>query len=91
MADAESAREALADGKRYDLILSDVSLPGEDGISFASWLADTHPEIPVVLMSGNFAMQMDRHGPPPVGVRTLDKPFGLGDLRRIVGEVARAD
>ena len=52
-ASADGALDALADGPRPDLVLSDVSVPGEhDGIDLARLLAARHPQIPVVLMTG---------------------------------------
>jgi len=74
--------ERNADGIR--LVLSDVSLPGVDGITFAAEVRARWAHIPMILMSGNFALQIERHGSVPPGVTTLDKPFGLDRLREAV-------
>jgi len=77
----EAGRQALEREGPFDLLLSDVSLPGEDGITFANEVRTILPDMPVILMSGNFAQQINRHGPVPPGVVTLDKPFGVQRLR----------
>ena len=37
---------------RFDLVLSDVSMPGMDGIALSSMIARTRPDLPVVLIIG---------------------------------------
>ncbi|MCG8547055.1 MAG: ATP-binding protein [Alphaproteobacteria bacterium] len=50
---AAAAIELLDAGARVDLVFSDVVMPGElDGIGLATLLADTYPELPVLLTSG---------------------------------------
>ena len=48
---AEAAREALA-REQPDLILLDVVMPVEDGLSFLRWMRDHGSEIPVLMVSG---------------------------------------
>jgi two-component system, NtrC family, sensor kinase len=51
-ASADSASRALAEGARFDVVLSDVSVPGDkSGIDLARELA-SGPGIPIVLMTG---------------------------------------
>ena len=48
-----TAADALASlaGDRPDLIVSDVSLPGEDGIELTKRIRSEHPSVPVLLVS----------------------------------------
>src|SRR6267143_2075806 len=47
---AEAAREALA-RERPDLVLLDVVLPGQDGLSFLRWMREQGSEVPVLMVS----------------------------------------
>ena len=40
------------EGGDVDLILSDLSLPGFDGLTALQWARQTHPEIPFIVLSG---------------------------------------
>ncbi|MFZ5442163.1 MAG: ATP-binding protein, partial [Myxococcota bacterium] len=44
--------ERVERGERFDLVLSDVRMPGVDGIEAARALRARAPELPIVLMSG---------------------------------------
>src|SRR6201996_2939481 len=48
---AESALERLAE-RRFDAVLTDVSLPGMSGIDLAKELVKQYPKLPVVISSG---------------------------------------
>ena len=52
---AASAEEALSAGAygACDLLLSDVALPGMDGVALAERVRAERPELPVVLMSAD--------------------------------------
>ena len=47
----EKALEVLSQ-KPIDLILSDIKMPAMDGLTLASRVRQTHPGLPVVLMTG---------------------------------------
>ncbi len=46
----EEARERLA-GDEFDLVVSDIRMPGTDGISFAREVHAAFPDMPVILMT----------------------------------------
>src|SRR2546429_3287824 len=47
---AEAAREALT-REQPDLLLLDVVLPGQDGLSFLKWMREQGSELPVLMVS----------------------------------------
>ncbi len=51
VASAEEARRALED-EDVAVVLTDMMLPGEDGISLCQWLAKERDDVPVILVTG---------------------------------------
>src|SRR3546814_5839000 len=64
--EAASADEALAyleAAERVDLVFSDIQMPGSlDGFGLARRLRGRHPELPIILTSGNAARPDDMDG-----------------------------
>jgi signal transduction histidine kinase/ActR/RegA family two-component response regulator len=79
----EAERLALAPG-RFDVVLSDVVMPGADGIALAQRLRKRKPDLPVVLITG---VSGQARQAVPSGVEVLAKPCGA---REIAGALARA-
>ncbi|MDJ0824734.1 MAG: cache domain-containing protein [Rhodobacter sp.] len=79
------ARAAIAAEPGFDLVLTDVVLPGSaSGLDFALELSGAHPELPVLLMSGYpeaMAANDDTGGHPLV---LLNKPFQRTELATAV-------
>ncbi|NOU35383.1 MAG: PAS domain S-box protein [Kiritimatiellaceae bacterium] len=84
VAAAASAEEALQlfeqDGPGFDLLFSDVVLPGKNGVELADIIREKNPGIPVLLYSGyrdpyERWSDLDRKG-----YRFLQKPFGVTSL-----------
>ena len=49
----EAERLVLAEGRHFDVVLSDIVMPGaRDGIALAKNLRARRPDLPVVLMTG---------------------------------------
>jgi signal transduction histidine kinase/ligand-binding sensor domain-containing protein/DNA-binding response OmpR family regulator len=50
---AATAPEALAilDTKKYDLVITDMDMPGMNGLQFAQLVKERHPGIPIILLS----------------------------------------
>jgi CheY-like chemotaxis protein len=72
-----SGPEALALDRDWDLLLTDVVLPGLDGVELSHRIRARH----VLFMSG-----YDQHALARTGAPLLQKPFGRDDLARAVRE-----
>ncbi|HKC24419.1 MAG TPA: ATP-binding protein, partial [Thermoanaerobaculia bacterium] len=84
--DAAAARTLFA-RETFDLVLTDVILPGEGGASVARELKRSRPQVKVLFMSGYTDDQIASHGVLEPGVALLEKPFTSRALLRKVREV----
>jgi len=84
-ADGEAALEALDDGP-YDLLLTDIVMPGVDGIEVAREAAAREPALRIMFITGFAAVALSAASRAPQGSKVLSKPI---HLREIVAEVER--
>ena len=82
---ANEAAECLrAAPQGFQLVLSDVVMPGRSVRDFLDDLALQHPQLPVLLMSGYAEAVMGHHGVEVGRYRLLAKPFTLRALLEAV-------
>ena len=91
---AGHAVTACADGEEavsfldepWDLLLTDIVMPGIDGIEVARQAAARHPDLRIMFITGFAAVALAAHDNAPSGAKVLSKPI---HLREIVTEVER--
>ena len=71
----------------FDLVFSDVVLPGEDGISFVGRLRRQRPELRVLLASGYSGDETNRVEIEQHGYRFMQKPYSLKVLMKTIKDV----
>jgi CheY-like chemotaxis protein len=79
---AGSAEEAaaLAPERPWDLLLTDLLLPGATGITLAGMLTELWPSLKVVVMSGYAEDESIRRAIGERSIRFLQKPFDMNAL-----------
>jgi CheY-like chemotaxis protein len=78
-ASAEAALGALANGRRVDVVFSDIMMPGEmDGVDLGREIRARRRNLPVVLSSGFAEAALSRA--EAEGFRVLPKPYGMAEL-----------
>jgi CheY-like chemotaxis protein len=89
---AEEALQRLRDpGEPFDLLITDLSMPGMSGRELLAAVRRERPGLPTILVSGHLALREEADtGAVPPGTRVLAKPFAIGDLDRTVWEALSA-
>jgi len=64
----------------FDLLLTDVMMPGMNGRELVHYLRLAHPDVPVIYTSGYTADIIGAHGVPMGSDSFLAKPFTAADL-----------
>jgi two-component system NtrC family sensor kinase len=84
---ATHALEELATGAdRYDVVFSDVVMPGMTGIELAQEIRRYHSDLPVVLTSG-YSHVLAESGSD--GFEVLQKPYSMEQLSRVLHRITR--
>lgn len=92
---AENGLEGLRllDDEKVDLVITDIIMPGIDGVTTMQRVRDKYPEMPVIVISGGGNVAPLDYEPGAIKTsaflasatkaganRTLTKPFGRRDL-----------
>ncbi|MGC1451990.1 MAG: ATP-binding protein [Candidatus Sulfotelmatobacter sp.] len=81
---------AVAHEATIHLLLTDVIMPGMNGRELAQRISEIRPNVKVLYMSGYTENVIGHNGMLDAGVRLLQKPFNLRDLKGKVREVLDA-
>lgn len=85
---AENARNLLK-RCRYDMVISDVNMPGESGLDLLRYVSSVYPETPFVLMTGCDDLRIKRESVRMGCHAYIQKPFYLTELRQIIMNLMR--
>ena len=77
--DGLEAYERLMD-EHFDLLLSDIVMPGLDGIELAKRAAELDPSLRIMFITGFAAVALNPAAEAPKHAKVLSKPFHLRDL-----------
>ena len=86
-ADGYQALEAI-DTQSYDLVITDLGMPGMSGLDLAAVVHEKCPELPIAMITG-WGTQIDEEDASMNGIKiVLPKPFHLKDVKSLVRELA---
>jgi two-component system capsular synthesis sensor histidine kinase RcsC len=79
---------ALIDRHRYDLLVTDLMMPGLNGWQVVAAARRRDPALPVIMITGS-AADIDFGTVREAGVTLLEKPLSLRDFKTAVSELLR--
>jgi two-component system, cell cycle sensor histidine kinase and response regulator CckA len=84
---AQALRAFKEDPDRYDLIITDQTMPEMTGITFAKEVAMMSPKTPVVMATGNVAVITEEEMEQAHLIRLLNKPIQLTELKKCIKDI----
>ena len=87
-ADAEEAIALFDEGSCFDLVVTDIVMPGLSGIEMAAVLKERHPALPFLFISGYTSRELGTtpQAPPEP---FLPKPFTMQELAKEVTDALK--
>jgi len=86
--DGEEGLVEITNGGEFDLIVSDVVMPGMDGPSMARGIRELQPDIPILFMSGYAEEQLRKDIDIP-NMHFIPKPFSVQQIGDRVAMIMR--
>jgi len=80
--DGPSGLKILRSGKRIDLLITDVGLPGMNGRQLADQARETRPDLKILFITGYAESVAISEGFLQPGMEMITKPFDLDNLAR---------
>jgi CheY-like chemotaxis protein len=77
-------------GAGFDLLITDIVMPGLDGIALALKVARDRPNLPILMMTGYSAERQRAHNLEELICRVITKPFSLEQICKAAEEVLAA-
>ena len=84
LADSAAAGMAVLAQERVDVILLDVIMPGEDGLSFLRRLQNSYADVPVVMISASGSLRPVVEAMRVGAQDFVSKPFDVVEIKHIV-------
>jgi signal transduction histidine kinase len=84
--DPQVAVQQLRDGPRFDLLLTDIKMPGMSGLDLARIARERDPAIAIIIMTGFTSMEHLQQSVQRGVADFLSKPFELDQLRLAVDQ-----
>lgn len=79
------------DPSRYNLVITDLSMPRMSGIELSSHLLDIRPNLPLIVISGSFGLDEKQRAQFTTRTAFLTKPVAPLDLSEAVNRLLRLE
>lgn len=85
--DGQAGLRAVKDGC-FDAVLSDIRMPGMDGIAFLKEIRLIRPDIPVILITGHGSPDLQAVAEQAGACAFLHKPFRFREIEDLTDRIA---
>ena len=86
---ASSGEEASEKLKQtdFDLVITDISMPGMSGLELLAWIQKTHPATAVLVMTA-YGSEDKKEEALSLGARNyIEKPFEIKEIKQLVMDI----
>ncbi|MBL7092941.1 response regulator [candidate division KSB1 bacterium] len=86
-----SGEEALSVLKRlqFNLVISDIQMPGTNGLVLLDYVKKHNPEVPVIIMSSLNKPEIKNLANPNTGIYYFEKPFEMVEFKKTISNILR--
>lgn len=82
----EEASEKLKTAE-FDLVITDISMPGMSGLELLAWIRENYPDTAVVVMTA-YGSEDKKEEAISLGARNyIEKPFEIKEIKQLVMEI----
>ena len=82
----EACRLIESQPKRFDVVITDMNMPGMGGLELTKNILEVRPDIPVLLCTGLDTFEIGKKA-REIGIRAIiPKPFMFKDLKQTISE-----
>jgi DNA-binding NtrC family response regulator len=87
---ARSGEEALRKAKMrpYDIVITDIAMPGVDGVEVTEAIKDLYPDTVMIWITARGRQRFRADGNRLGVFRCLEKPIGIAEIRQVVVDAA---
>ncbi|MCK6450710.1 MAG: response regulator [Alphaproteobacteria bacterium] len=86
--DGLAAIEVLSTDQ-FDMLITDIVMPGMDGIALALKASKDRPSMPILMMTGYAAERQRAHNLEALIHKVIAKPFSLRDICNAVADILK--
>ena len=86
--DGLAAIEVLS-AENFDMLITDIVMPGMDGIALALKASKDRPTMPILMMTGYAAERQRAHNLEALIHKVIAKPFSLRDICNAVADILK--
>ncbi|MBL6990720.1 MAG: response regulator [Bacteriovoracaceae bacterium] len=84
---AGDAKDIINDDTPH-IVISDMKMPGEDGLQLLKWIKVNYPESSVIIMTGHIDSELTDNVHKAGGPICVAKPFDNSEMLDLVAQVA---